>query len=55
MLKAGAQWEILSVNDIEEEEVHATPELIESQICIPTRAASKTVPSSGNLIEASEN
>ena len=54
MLKAGAQWEILSVNDIEEE-VHATPELIESQICIPTRAASKTVPSSGNLIEASEN
>jgi outer membrane protein assembly factor BamB len=36
VLKAGAQWEILSANDMQEE-IHATPPLSEGRIYIRTR------------------
>jgi len=38
VLKAGAQWEVLKVNDLAEE-IHATPALSDGRIYVRTRGS----------------
>jgi hypothetical protein len=39
LLKAGAEWEILAVNDLEDDEIHATPALSDGRIYVRTHSS----------------
>lgn len=49
VLKAGADWEILAVNDLDEE-CYATPALIDGRVYVRTRSALYAFASSGSLL-----